>query len=307
MRAAKFLVPEPWHWKAEEVLSYMDRQGIALQFLSNIPTKLDALKASNDYGVELVRQHPARFGLLAALPTDDVQAAIGEVERMGERADGWAVSTSYNGVYLGDERLDGLWEVLDKEGSVVFVHPNAYEMPTMGQATPLVEVAFDTAKRVVDMLYKGVFRRYKGIRWVLAHCGGALPALSGRLFALGGEEWVGNPEKVGIQEMRESLGRLYVDTAATGVASMLLPVLEMTGKKGKRIVYGSDCGVPCSCERTLDANVKSLMAFEGLTAEEKEAIGHRLEVMFPAVAERMRKFGASKESENIEGPEALRS
>lgn len=80
----------------------MDRQGIAMQFLSNIPNKLDALTASNDYGVEIVRKYPTWFGLLAALPTDDVQAAIGEVERMEveEKADGWAVSTCYNGVIL---------------------------------------------------------------------------------------------------------------------------------------------------------------------------------------------------------------
>jgi hypothetical protein len=154
-------------------------------------------------------------------------------------------------------------------------------------------MAFDTAKTVVDMLYKSVFLRYKGIRWVLAHCGGALPALSGRLLVLGGEEWVGNPEKVGVEEMRESLGRFYVDTAAAASASMLLPVLEMTGKRGERIIYGSDCGVPCSCERTLDANVKSLMAFEGLTAEEKEAIGHRLKELFPSAAVRVRKFTES--------------
>lgn len=209
MRAAKFLAPERWDWKVSEVVSYMDPQEISMQFLSNTPNKLDALTASNDYGVEIVRKYQTRFVLLAALPTDDLQAAIGEVKRMEveEKADGWAVSTCCNGVYLGDERLDRLWEVLDRKGSVVFVHPNVYEMPMMTQPTPLVEVAFDTTKTVIDMRYKGVFRRHKGIRWALLHCGGALPALSGRVFALGVEEWMGNSEKVGVEEMGESLGR----------------------------------------------------------------------------------------------------
>jgi 6-methylsalicylate decarboxylase len=286
MHAAHFLVSSPYEWKVEETLSYMDRQGIAMQFLSNIPATLPALQASNDYGIEIMKRYPSRFRLLAALPTDNVKAAIEEVERMKE-ADGWAVTSCYNSVYLGDKRLDSLWEVLDKKKSVVFVHPNAYAPPPLTQAAPLVEVGFDTCRTVVDMLYKGVFRRYKGIRWVLAHCGGALPALSGRLLALGGEEWVANPMGVGLEEMTESLRRLYLDTAATAVPSLLLPALEMTGRRGERLVYGSDSGVPCTCERTLNANVKSLLAFEGLTEEEKEAIGHRLEKLFPAATERV--------------------
>jgi predicted TIM-barrel fold metal-dependent hydrolase len=286
MREAHFLVPAPHEWRVEDTLSYMDRQGIAMQFLSNIPATFSALQASNDYGVEIVRRYPSRFGLLAALPTDNVKAAIAEVERMKE-ADGWAVTSCYKSVYLGDKSLDGLWEVLDKKKGVVLVHPNAYAPPPLTQAAPLVEVGFDTCRTVVDMLYKGVFRRYKGIKWVLAHCGGALPALSGRLLTLGGEEWVANPMGVGLEELTEALRRLYLDTAATAVPSLLWPALEMIGRRGGRLVYGSDSGVPCTCERTLNANVKSLLAFEGLTEEEKETIGHRLEKLFPGAAERV--------------------
>jgi hypothetical protein len=95
-------------WKAEETLSYMDRQGIAMQFLSNFHATLPALQHSNNYGAETMTGYPAWFGLLAASPTDDAKKAIGEVERMRGVADGWAVTSCYNGVYLGDERLSGL-------------------------------------------------------------------------------------------------------------------------------------------------------------------------------------------------------
>ena len=66
----------------------------------------------------------------------------------------------------------------------------------------------------------------------------------------------------------------------------------MTGNRGERAVYGSNCGVPCGCEGTLDAihaNVNDLLAFEGLTREEKEekeATGHHLEELFSSAAER---------------------
>lgn len=137
------------------------------------------------------------------------------------------------------------------------------------------------------MLYNGVFGRYPNIIWVIAHCGGALPALSGRLFALGTELWAPNPNGITEAEMRSQLAALFVNTAATASANLLLPAMEMTGKRGEHIVYGSDCGVPCSTEETMDENVKRLLAFEGLTGEEKEVIGHRLEELFPAAAERI--------------------
>ena len=55
----------------EGVLAYLDRAGISMQMLSAIPKTLEALKASDDYGVLLVKKHPSRFGLLPALPTND--------------------------------------------------------------------------------------------------------------------------------------------------------------------------------------------------------------------------------------------
>jgi hypothetical protein len=116
-------------WKAEETLSYMDRQGIAMQFLLNVRATLPALQPSNNYGAETMAGYPAWFGLLAASPTNDTKKAIGEVERMSGVADGWAVTSGYNGVYLGLRGLVGLMGLVDKMKGVEFVHPNAYNPP----------------------------------------------------------------------------------------------------------------------------------------------------------------------------------
>ena len=40
MRSELFLVPEPHQWSPEATLDYMDRAGIAMQMLSNIPKVL---------------------------------------------------------------------------------------------------------------------------------------------------------------------------------------------------------------------------------------------------------------------------
>ncbi len=236
-----------------------------------------------DGGAALVGQHPSRFGLLAALPTDDPDAALADIERSGRtlRPDGFAVTCRYNGMDLGDPRLDPVWAELDRRQAVVFAHPDAYAPGSMGRPAALMEVAFETARTVTDMLYAGTFRRYPGIRFVLAQCGGALPALSGRLLILGDQDWVPNPNRVTSMEMREHLRRLYLDTAAT-MPTTLGPALAMTTHD--HLVYGSDCGVPCTSDATMMVNIQALLSHGGLTAEQIEGIGHNALRLFPAAA-----------------------
>jgi hypothetical protein len=76
-----FLVPELYQWTAEAAMEHMDRNGIAMQLLSNIPKSLKALRESNEHGASIVAGHPSRFGLLLALPTNDSEACLTEIGR----------------------------------------------------------------------------------------------------------------------------------------------------------------------------------------------------------------------------------
>jgi 6-methylsalicylate decarboxylase len=259
---------------------------LAMQMLSNIPKTLEALFRSNEYGASLVRAHPHRFGLLAALPTDDAEAAVAEAERADRDldADGYAVTFDYNSVLLSDERLEPLWEDLDRRRAVVFAHPNAYAPGSLGRPCVILEVAFETARTIVDMLYRGVFRRHPNIRFVVAHCGGALPALSGRLDLIGLERWVPNPEGITPAEIRTHLARLFVDTAAT-MPTALGPAMAMTGLE--HVVYGSDCGVPCTTDATMDANIRALRERTGLSPDQVQFIGRNAFSLFTKAAARI--------------------
>ena len=291
MRDGLFLTPTPPLWSVDSTLRYMDAAGIQMQLLSNIPKQLDLLQHSNDYGAQLVRQYPTRFGLLAALPTDDCQAALAEVQRATDElhADGFAVTSCYNGTYLGDEQLDPLWTELDRRGALLFVHPDAYSSPSLGRPSPLIEVAFDTTRTAVDMLYNGWFRRYKHIKLVLAHCGACLPALSGRLQLLGCEPWIPNPQQLTPDEIRDTLSTVYVDTAAMGSAHSIRPVLEMTS--ASHVLYGSDCGVPCTTSRTMTRNLELLLASEAMDKEQIQAIGRNVLKLVPSAAARLSEAG----------------
>lgn len=290
MQKADWTGPKPDDWNLAVTLDYMDRVGIAMQLLSNIPKTLDALRTSNNFGASIVAQHPSRFGLLAALPTDNPDAALEEIERgYGElKADGFAVTFCYNGVYLSDASLEPVWAELNRRGATVFAHPDAYAPGSFGRPSAVLEVAFETTRTVVDMLYTGVFRRHPEFRLVLAHCGAALPALSGRLMLLGTQPWVPNPSRLTQDEMREHLRKLFLDTAMTGSVHTMAPALAMTGCD--HIVYGSDCGVPCTTDATAIANIEALLSFSGLTPDQIEQIGHNALRLFPAAAERLEKI-----------------
>ncbi|KAK8196119.1 hypothetical protein M8818_007272 [Zalaria obscura] len=291
MRDACFLVPETWNWSLDDTLAYMDKAGIQLQMLSYLPPDLQKLKAANDFAAKMVEKHPTRFGQLAVIPHDDTDSALVEMDRAVTdlEADGFAVSAVYNGVYFSDPSVEPVWKKLNELKATVFVHPWAYASPTDGRPTPVIDVAFETTKVMVDALYRGLFRRYPDINIIVAHSGGCLPVLSGRLALLGTEPWVPNPEGITKEEVKEQLSRLYVDTAATAETG-LQPALKMVGKD--HVVYGADCGVPCSTQATMEENRRSVINVGESLGVEGDQIGTNAWKLFPSAAARVE--GASK-------------
>lgn len=287
--AVHFMVTKPDQliWEVDEILKYNDSANISMQMLSFIPSNLEHLKRANDYGASIVTKYPSRFGLLAALPTDNPEACVDEIRRVSTTfaipPDGFATSTTYNGVSLSDPKLEPVWRELNARKAVVHIHPAVTIPPSSPLPTPVFEVAFFTTKTIVEMLYQGVFRDFPDIIFVLGHCGAAVPVLSGRLQLLGNEEWVPNPKQITREEIKTQLGRLYVDTAATAKTG-LAPAARMCGVEN--CIYGSDCGVPCSTERTMEENRNDVLKFEREQGIPINKIGHNGWRLFPDAARR---------------------
>jgi len=284
MLAAGIYFAGPHQWTVEETLHHMDEAGTAMQMLSYVPGSLRALRSANDYGAQLVADHPDRFGLLAALPTDDPDDAIAEVSRTRQehRADGFAVTARYGGVHLGDPSLRPLWHLLDEQHAVVFVHPDARLPPVLDHPVPLYEVAFETTRTIFDMIFRRVIADFPNVTFVVAHCGGGFPALTGRLRLLGNESWV--PHGIEAHDVDSQAARLYVDTAASATPHTLLPAAAVVG--AEHIVYGSDWGAPCTTPATAAQNLDSLLHHSGLPPDEAVAVLDRGWELFPAALER---------------------
>jgi predicted TIM-barrel fold metal-dependent hydrolase len=282
-----------WTFSPETSIAYMDRTGVAAQIVSNCNQISDVEKIidSNTYGASLVEAYPKRFGFLAQLPMTDPADAVAEIRRGIDElgAEGFAVLSNRDGIYLGDPRFEPVWNELDRNAATLFIHPTTrgFEATRLGRNGGLIEGPFDTARTVVDMIYAGVFRRHKRFNIILAHAGGALPALAGRLMSMGPypRNRTVNPNKITEAEMRDALARFYYDTGLAGTIHSLDPVLAVTTPD--HVLYGADFGAVCTDIEICDLHLEAVRSNPRLTAAQRDALGTNMLPLFPKFAARI--------------------
>ena len=140
----------------------------------------------NDAFAALVRAHGNRFTALATLPLNDPAASAAELERAIAKLEfrGAMLFSNVNGVALADERFWPLYERADALEAVLYIHPTnpvGVEAMTDYWLMPLVGFPFDTTLAAAKLVFSGVVERFRRIRWVLGHLGGAIPYIAERL------------------------------------------------------------------------------------------------------------------------------
>jgi aminocarboxymuconate-semialdehyde decarboxylase len=148
-------------------------------------TGLEMSRRNNDSIAELVATYPDRFAGIGAVPLQDVNLAVGELNRMindlGLR--GVIIGSHVGGTDLGDRRFWRFWAALEKLGVPALVHPNGFTQPqrlnkyylwnTVGQ--PLEEALF-----MSSLIYEGVMDKFPRLKVLICHGGGYLPFYAGR-------------------------------------------------------------------------------------------------------------------------------
>ncbi|MGD8465905.1 MAG: amidohydrolase family protein [Anaerolineae bacterium] len=246
-------------WTLEAHLKVMDKNKIAAG-LASIPTGFyfenqtvarDLARRSNEYLAGLCRRHPTRFGALAALPLPDVDGALAEAAYALDtlHLDGVALVSNVAGHYVGDAQNEALFAELNRRRTVVFVHPG--DPPDTGIPASIlypIDMALETVRAVMSLLYGGVFERYPHIRFIFAHCGGITPYLAQRIAR--GATWApgeGGPDPGGLdpvpEEAREAqaiglLQRQYYDSMTANAATGLRTLQAFVDPR--HILFGSD-------------------------------------------------------------------
>jgi len=217
-------------------------------------------------GVEVERQNEALAALVGdrvvALGTVDLERPeqLRELVRDGRLA-GVEIPAAPGGDYLGHERFRDFWAAAQETDALVFVHPSS-----RGFGLPVLEEHYlwntvgnpvETAVTAAHMVGAGVMDELPGLRVLLAHGGGVLPALRGRLAH---EQTVHAPGR----DVRAAISRFHVDTVVHD-ADVLGDVVAFFG--AERVLLGSDYPFDMGVERPAQI-VRAL----GLAPEDEAAI-----------------------------------
>jgi predicted TIM-barrel fold metal-dependent hydrolase len=235
-------------WSPAKSIDDMEKNGVTTAMLSLAVSGVtfDAGEAgrslarkSNDYGAQLVREHPASFGLLAALPLPDPQGSLVEIEYALDtlHADGFALLSSYGDKWLGDASYAPVFEELNRRKAVVFVHPSAPNCCANLQArvpASTIEFYFDTTRTIESLLMSGTFSRFPNLRFIFSHGGGAMPILANRMARLFPKDLSAQAPHGVLYELK----RQYYDTASASNPTSLTAILSIV--PSSQIVFGSD-------------------------------------------------------------------
>jgi 6-methylsalicylate decarboxylase len=195
-----------------------------------------------EFGADMVRDRPGRYGLFAPLSMLDVDTTLKEIEYAFDtlKADGINLQSNYGDKWLGHPFYKPILEELNRRKAVVFVHPLVAKCCanlSVGAFPAVIEVPHDTTRTVVSLLLSGTLARLRDIKWLFSHGGGTIPFLAGRIEAFYDQKARG-PNGFAPDGIEAEFRRLHYDTAnATHPAAMaalqkLVPMSQIT--------YGTD-------------------------------------------------------------------
>jgi aminocarboxymuconate-semialdehyde decarboxylase len=239
------------------ILEEQDRAGVDRIVLSPWVQLLDREpERQNEALANLVSD---RVACLGTAPLDKPDALVALMD--DGRLSGVEVAASFDGEYLGAERFRPFWAAADETGAVVFVHPT-----TRGFQAPIFEERYmwntignptETTITAAHMVLQGVLDEHPRLKVILAHGGGAITALRGRLahhqrFAEAGRDVLG------------ALRRFHYDTVVFD-PGVLRALVEFAG--ADHVLLGSDYPFDMG-----DANPTGIVRELGLSAEDEAAI-----------------------------------
>jgi len=200
---------------------------------------LDACQVQNDALISLAKKHVVQVSALGMVPLQDVELSIKELERMMKAGmKGVEIGTHVNGIYPGDARFRPFWEACESLGTFVFIHPvegggraelrDYYMWNVIGNP-------METTVAAGHLILSGVMETYPKLKVMLAHGGGALPHLHGRLD----RGFKQRPEinKIIKKPPIEYLKQFYFDTI-THDATILKSLVDLVG--AEHVMLGSD-------------------------------------------------------------------
>jgi predicted TIM-barrel fold metal-dependent hydrolase len=193
----------PGYWDVSQKIAFMDMHGIHvsvmslanpwLDFISNPTEAAEMATKVNDWFNETGEKYQGRLFAFGVLPMSaSVEAIQAEVKRLKglKWIRGVVMGTTGRGNGLDDPGFVPVWETLAETELMVFLHPH-YGLPNelygpenanYGHVLPLaLGFPLETTIAITRMILSGIFAKLPKLKMLLAHSGGALPFLAGRI------------------------------------------------------------------------------------------------------------------------------
>ena len=261
-------------------LERMEELGIALQMLSPNPltmfhridaaTAIHFCKVHNDAMADLVSRHPGKLLGAAALPMQDVNAALRELDRCVNQLGLVAAHTGTDYPYtLDDARLDDFYRTLVGLDVPLFLHPSSTggaELPDDSRMARfdlsiLMGYAYEETLATATLVIGGVLERHPKLDICVSHGGGSMPFLWQRFQKMASfRAWA--PDSVKARGFREAMQQLWFDAHVEGDAAMQM-LIDVVGTE--RLTFGTNFGgwdTPTHVDpfaASLTANAKRLL------------------------------------------------
>jgi aminocarboxymuconate-semialdehyde decarboxylase len=184
-------------WDCRVRAQDMERSGVTRQVLSPMPELLSYWMAPEDGAAfcrflnetiaTLAATDPRRFTGLGAVPLQDVDCAIHELDHAVHQLDlaGVEIATNVNGAVIGDAKFEPFFAAAEQWGAAIFVHPlrPAGLDRVVGPALMEQVLAFpgETGLAAASMITGGTLAKHPKLRIAYSHGGGTFHALLPRL------------------------------------------------------------------------------------------------------------------------------
>lgn len=179
----------------DERIAEMDKMLVDVMAVSPWPPQLyppvdptlgaEVAEIVNNGIAKKIAEHPKRLVGLGAVPLQDADNAIKELDRLMNTLNfkGIEIAAKMGSEELDARRLDPFWARCEHYDIPIFIHPTSFASDRFSAhyLTNVIGNPLDTSVAVHYLIFGGVLERFPNLKFVLSHGGAFAAAYAGRM------------------------------------------------------------------------------------------------------------------------------
>ena len=286
----------------EEMLRVMEDTGVDMAVLNQAAWSrfgLGVCKALNNGYARIARNYPGKFILCGHVPLQQGRDVLDEIERCIDSLGlkGISLVSSFPDITLDSPALWPMYEKIDQLGVPIVIHPpmrpfqgergNKYEL----SSTVLRECEIATA--AVEIMY-GVLKDFPNLKFLVPHCGGAMPGQKARIRAWFEPKGWNIPDEskncpktpreldeLGISKAFDELfDKLYFDMAGSGAGWIPMMKAALLTMRPDRICFGTDYPFDIHNAQDIRLFIDNIKKLDIAEADKRLILGENIKTLF---------------------------